>query len=208
MSLDISQTCPVCHISRNGWCFPDLVTHIFEPDSPIKGPEDAANAICVFCLGAETGLIGTITSIERAKAEVIHGLKLSHHDVLRDLLRHVRLTCSTEWGSVPILIRGFLVKLIYRWRNDVLLSEILEFMPGQMDYMSKSWKIGFLQRIAELALSTYVENTLKVVYNSDKLERHQVEVAQFAKRIGELYEPSPAEIISILNELDDKLKRA
>ncbi|KAI0839625.1 hypothetical protein F5Y06DRAFT_26344 [Hypoxylon sp. FL0890] len=208
MSLDFLHTCPRCHLSRKAWCFPEFVNQFFHsPDGVTAESREAVYAICVFCEGAEKGLIDTIVAVECAPAVAFERLQLSHQQVLLDLLHHVRFICVVEWDSVPIPVRAQLIRVIYLWRNEVSsLKEILDFMPGDMHYMSKSWKIGFLQRVAEHALSAYAEEVLRRV-GSDDLDSHQVEVAQYADRIGKLYDPTPEDIIAILHELDEQLKR-
>ncbi|KAI1417386.1 hypothetical protein F5Y13DRAFT_185463 [Hypoxylon sp. FL1857] len=205
-SLDTLHTCPRCHLGRKTWCFPELVAQFFGPDGLTAESRDAVYAVCLYCEGAEKALINTILAVQDAPVEVFDREKLSHQKALQDLLYHVRLVCAIEWDSVPIPVRGHLIRIICHWRNKVALKDILEFMPLGMPYMSKSWKVGFLQRVAEFALSAYTEGVLRKV-GSDGLESHQVDVAQFADRIGKMYDPTPADIVSILRELDELFER-
>ncbi|KAI1141198.1 hypothetical protein F5Y05DRAFT_411049 [Hypoxylon sp. FL0543] len=206
MSLDKLYPCPRCQLNKKGWFFPELVTQFFSHEGLTEESRDAASAECVHCEGAERGLVDTIVAVEYAPAEVFEREKLSHHKAMQDLLLHVRFVCVVEWDSVPIPVRRQLIRTIYKWRNEVDLKQVLDFMPCDMQYMSKSWKIGFLQRLAELALSEYGREVLERV-GIDELKSHQVAVARFADRVGKLSEPAPDDIVSILHELDELLKR-
>ncbi|KAI0113854.1 hypothetical protein F4776DRAFT_333580 [Hypoxylon sp. NC0597] len=205
MSLDILHRCSLCSRIRKGWCFPDRVANLFEPDGPTKKPIDAESATCMFCEGLDKGLVDIITATERADVEVIRRLKLTFHDVLRELLEHVQLTCENEWGAMPKFIRSHVIRIMYRWHHMVNLQEILEFVPWQMQDMSKTWKTGFLKRLAEYAVSGYVHKAGRVSSDIPK-SRRKDEVSEMAKRIGEMEDPTPADIVSILKELDEKLR--